>query len=135
MTITMSTIATPASSTPAIQALVEPDFGSGKYSRVMREAFKDAKRLTDLPAERAEQFARDLGSELGRANWDAKVSYGKTGKDGNVTLKDVAKAKMTETKAITLARILSAYNDANAQALKSGLLDVTSASVKLALTY
>jgi len=113
----------------------EPDFGSGRYSGVMREAFKDARRYTDLELPRAEQFARDLGSDLGRANWSVTTSYGKAGKDGLTSLKEVSKAKLTETRAITLARILTAFNDARALALKSGLLDVTSATVKVNLTY
>lgn len=134
----MSTVATPETINANVSTAtrkVEVDFGSGRYSGVMQEAYKDALRLTDLTPERAEQFARDLGSDLGRANWSAATKYGKSGKDGLTSVKEVAKAKLTETRAITLARILSAYNDANTLAKKSGLLDVTSASVKVSLTY
>ena len=93
---------------------VKVDFGAGRYSAVMAEACGDAHRLTDMDAETCEAFARQLGSYLGRATAGkpVTVTYGKTTKDGKLTLKEACNIKgVTETKSMTLGRLLSKLNE------------------------
>lgn len=121
--------------TPSPDAPGKPDFGNGRYSGLMSEAYRDAIRLTDLSSAKAEDFARQLGSDWGRVKLSVSVKYGNSTKDGAVSLKEVAKAKTTETKAITLARLLDRANELKALAGKSGLLDVTNCDIKLAVNW
>ncbi len=100
-------------------ANTKPDFGSGRYSSVMAEAYSDALRLTGMDKATAEKFARDLGSDLGRALAKSPVSvgYGKANKDGKMTLKEASSVKgIYATRPITLARLLSLANDLAKQA-------------------
>lgn len=114
-TVTTSPITTVA---PAKSG--KPDFGDGRYSAVMREAFADCQRLVSQDATKAEAFARQLGADLGRAMAaiPVKVGYGKANKDGRMTLKEAASVKgVTSTNALTLARLISLANDVNATKL------------------
>lgn len=112
-----------------------PDFGDGRYSSLMREAYRDAQRLTDLPPERCERFARDLGSDWGRAQCKVKATYGKTKSDGTTTLKDVGSAKIVETRSISLARILVKVNELKALTEAATTLEFTKCEVRFSLTY
>ncbi len=89
------------------------EFGKGRYSTIMSEAFGDGQRLLGLTPKQAERFARQLGSDLGRLNWDVSVSYGKMSKSGTLTLRDLGKAKVTAGYAVSLAKTCAQLNEVN----------------------
>lgn len=107
---------TPVAPVTIVKTTKGPDFGEGRYSCVMREAYADSLRLvTDDPA-KAEAFARQLGQDLGRAMSETPVSvrYGKASKDGKMTLKEAATVKgVTARNSLTLGRLIAMANDIN----------------------
>lgn len=118
----MSNTATTQAPQAQATSTSRPDFGQGRYSGLMSEAWSDARRLTNLDDKAAEKFARDLGSDWGRVAPKVTASYGAS-RSGQTTLKEVATAKgVLETRAITLARLLAEANKLKQLASKSGLL-------------
>ena len=127
-TATATIPSTPATATnvPATTAKGKPDFGQGRYSSAMAEAYSDALRLLPVTASQAERFARALGSDLGAVKFDGGVKYGATNKDGKLTLREAATAKgHPETMAFTFARFLSDVNEAHKRAGKVPIARVT----------
>lgn len=91
-------------------------FGNGRYSALMDECYKDAKRLLGLDEIPADKLARQIGSDFGAmmrdAKVDAKVSKS-VSKDGKVTLSEAAKVKgVTTTNALTALRVMQFQNEA-----------------------
>ena len=90
------------------------DFGSGRYSPLMLECFKDAKVIFGLPSEKAEKLARQIGSDFGAAirevQVDGRISKSLS-KDGKVTLSEAAKIKVTQTNALGAMRAMQYAND------------------------
>ena len=68
----MNAIETPTITVPTAvepQAPVKsrvPDFGSGMFSKVMKELYEDSQRLLDLSPPQAERLAWSLGSDMGK---------------------------------------------------------------------
>lgn len=113
-----ATVTQATTTTTAPAAKVE--FGEGRYSAVMREAYTDALRLVTDDSAKAEKFARQLGADLGRAMAASpvKVGYGKANKDGRMSLKEAATVKgVVSTQPLALARLITAANDINASKL------------------
>ena len=109
----MTTIEHPANSTTKPQAAI--DFGNGRYSPLMVEAFKDAKTIFAFNDKSAEKLARQIGSDFGAAmqNTIAASKIGKAlSKDGKVTLSEAAKAKVTVTNALLIMRAMAYCNEA-----------------------
>lgn len=91
------------------------DFGQGRYSALAMEAYKDAKRLLGLTEKQADKFARTLSADWGRAQFTVAGKYGnKADAEGFTTLREVSKAKVKETRAITLARGLTKLQEVKA---------------------
>lgn len=94
----------------------KPDFGNGRYSAFMQEAFEDAKHIFGLTPEQAEKLSRQMASEFGAimANSPVKPKVGKPNDDGKVTLGEaVKKVKgVTMTPALSAMRALDYANEA-----------------------
>ncbi len=115
-TKTVERVTTPTGNSVAVGASIseELEWGNGRYSVLMKEAYKDAKRLFGMPSAKAEKFARQLGSDLGKVNFQVTMTYGKYNKDNKLNLKDVATAKLvTGTYSIAIAKCIAALNEAN----------------------
>jgi hypothetical protein len=120
--IMQTTLETPATETQSEKSI---DFGSGRYSPLMRESFNDAKRLFKLDTKAAEKLARQIGSDFGAAmrqdGIEAKASIGrKVSKNGEVSLKDASKVKCAETFALLAMRAMAYMNEASQFGLVSG---------------
>lgn len=97
----------------APEKVVYGEFGKGRYSGLAKEAYGDGIRLIGLTEKEADKFARTLAADWGRAQFEVTAKYGrKADKDGMITLREASKAKVRETRAITLARALVALQDA-----------------------
>ena len=126
-TTTMSNTTT-QNATETATASKMPDFGNGRYSPLMLEAYRDALRLTKMSPSEAEAFARLLGADLGRAFSAApsKVTYGKANSHGRLTMKEAAGLKgIVATRPISIARLLSLANDLSKEAQALGGVSVT----------
>ena len=97
------------------QVTAAVNFGSGRYSPLMVESFKDAKAIFGFNDKSAEKLARQIGSDFGAAmaNTIASSKIGKAlSADGRVTLSEAAKAKVIVTPALTIMRCMAYANDA-----------------------
>lgn len=106
------------------QQVIIGTFGAGRYSGLMLECFKDAKRLLKLAPEPAHKLALQIGSDFGALMKDAivaaKVSKS-INKDGKVTLSEAAKVKgVTTTNALTALRVMQFMNEAGKFHISSG---------------
>ena len=103
----------PKAETPKVETPVYGEFGKGRYSGLAKEAYGDGVRLIGLTEKQADKFARTLAADWGRAQFEVSAKYGrKADKDGMITLREASKAKVRETRAITLARALVNLQDA-----------------------
>lgn len=94
---------------------LRPDFGNGRYSPLMSEAYDDAMTVFKLSSERAAKLARAIGADLGAffANQPVEVKLGKMNKDGKLTIAEACKVKgITCTNAISALRALNYAADA-----------------------
>lgn len=112
--------------TPATVETKTIDFGSGRYSKLALEAFKDAKRLFKIDDEHAEKIGKQIASDFGAAmrqdGIDPKGTISrKLAKDGMVTLREASKVKTRETPALSLMRAMSYMNEASDFGLNSGV--------------
>ena len=84
------------SDSPAQTKEVKPDFGNGRYSRIMGIAYDDAKRVIGLEPNLAEKYARAFGADLGRARITpdsmSSLKFGKVDKDGYTKIRESAKS-------------------------------------------
>lgn len=91
-------------------------FGSGRYSALMVECYKDSKRMLGLDDEQAIKLAKQIGSDFGAAMRDAVVeakTSKSVSKDGKITLSEAAKVKgITTTNALTALRVMQYMNEA-----------------------
>lgn len=89
------------------------DFGGGRYSALMAEAFKDTKRLFGWDNEQAESYARALGAEYGRClTGNAAVKFGKLSEDGKVNMREAMSIKgITVTPCLSIALALVKANE------------------------
>lgn len=99
----------------ALNADADSKFGDGRYSSTMREFYKDLQRVVKMERPAAEKLANELGADLGRyLKGTVTVSYGKTDKDGRMTLADATdKCKGIETRSLAIGRFIAAINKAN----------------------
>lgn len=105
----METLVAPVQST----STEKPDFGSGPYSNVMAELYRDLMRLCGLSPEQAEKVARQYASDHGRnmKNAERKATVGRITLDGKMALADTARVKgVTATPALTAGRLVIAAN-------------------------
>lgn len=88
-------------------------FGAGRYSDAAGEFYNDLQRLFKMSSKGAEKIARQWMSDFGAAMKNERVNAsvsGKPTKNGELTLKEAAKAKVIATLSISLMR-LCAYLD------------------------
>jgi hypothetical protein len=79
---------------PVLPAL--GDFGSGRYSDLMNECFKDAQKVFKITPEKADKLARQIASDYGSAIQNTPVEVKRikaANKDGKITLAEAAKIK------------------------------------------
>jgi len=99
----------------------EYSFGNGRYSKAASEFWKDLQRLFKISPDASEKITQHWMRDFGAAMKNQEVSVtvtGKPGKEGELTLKEAAKAKVIATYPISMMR-LCAYLD---EALRFGLL-------------
>lgn len=107
----------------AVEADIMPNFGDGRYCNLMKECFKDAKRIFGFEPKVAEQLARniasDFGAEMAHAKVEAKV--GKINSEQRVTLAEAAKMKnVMATAPIRILRAMQYINDAAKNGINKG---------------
>jgi len=77
-----------------VATLTLPDFGKTRYSSFGLEVFRDAKRLMKVSGKQAERIALAAMADLGRINASvSEIRIGKVNKDGQVTIREVARVK------------------------------------------
>lgn len=88
-------------------------FGTGRYSQLMTEAFKDGMRLFKWEPPYAEAYATALGAEYGRVlAGDAAVKFGKLTDDGKVNLRESLSIKgLTITPCLSIALAMVKANE------------------------
>lgn len=106
---------TPAevNTTPNIK--VEPKFGTGRYSPLMEEIYKDAQNIFKITPKHAEKLARQIASDIGAymAKAPVEVTLRKSGKDGKLTIREASKLKgVTMTYALHVMMAINFANDA-----------------------
>ena len=110
-----TTATEPATVTPA-QSTKQPlgEFGTGRYSNIGRELYRDAQRVLGFTPEKSDAIARAYMSDIGRAGAEVtKVKFGKPNKDGWISLGESAKAKFVKvTTSMQVARIVVALDEA-----------------------
>ena len=95
-------------------------FGNGRYSPVMSELYRDTQRLLGLTKEQAHTVSERLGIDLGRlATAKAEITYGKkVDKDGYRTVREVAKIKMPNSWALSIAVICTGLDQLRNEGLE-----------------
>lgn len=95
-----------------------PEFGNGRYSALMAEAYEDSMLILSLTSEQAEKLARQIGSDYGAIMASTtvtmdKAKVSKTSKDGKVTVSEAsAKVKnVTMTNALFALRTINYVNE------------------------
>ncbi len=86
-----------------------PEFGTGRYSALMEECFRDAQTVFGLSLKPAEKLARQIASDVGAIMASASVSIklGKINKDGKLTIAEASKLKgVTMTNALGALKAL-----------------------------
>lgn len=111
-TNTVNTTSNPSATEPKIEAK-SVDFGTGKYSNVGRELFRDSQRLLAIDETQAERLSRAFMADMGRVNMKIdSVKISKPNKDGYITLREAAKMKDVKmTNAMRLAKICTSLDE------------------------
>lgn len=90
-------------------------FGTGRYSALKEECFKDALVIFHLTEDQATKLAENIANEVGAImkNTPVVVKASKADKDQRLTLSEAAKIKyVVMTPAITALRAMQWSNDA-----------------------
>lgn len=108
------------------------NFGNGRYSPVMAELFSDTQRLLGFSKPQAHAVAARLGIDLGRLGAAVisadNIRIGKTvSKDGYRTVAEVAKIKMPNSWALSVAAICNGLDTLRKQGLEVVECSVNSA--------
>lgn len=102
-----------------------PDFGHGRYTSLMCECYRDARRILNASPEFAEKWARDVASEIGRHNAMVSVTIGKPNKDGAVTIREASRIKgVPMTNNIALLRLVGQLNELQSASIHHGVLEL-----------
>lgn len=91
---------------------LQNEYGRSRYSKVMGEFHKDARRLFGLSDAQAKRAAHSLGSDLGRSQTTGIKIGSVTKKDALITVKDVGGYKGPITNSIRLAKACALLNEA-----------------------
>lgn len=90
---------------------VKRDFGAGRYSASMAEAYRDLKRVLkfkeNLAFLVAKQFGDDVGQAMAQQTGAAKIKLGnKLSKEGQISIREILPAvKYTVKNSITLVKL------------------------------
>ena len=103
----------------AIQSKSAPNFGQGRYSPLMAEAYKALQTLFGLSDETAQKIAlaigRDYGAVMSKGETGiGKVGFGKINADNKATVKEASQAvkNCTMTDALHTLRCVAWFADA-----------------------
>lgn len=90
-----TTVATPSTTAKPEVKLTKPDFGQGRYSKLMEETFQDSQIIFGLSPAVADILAREIASEFGKlmAGQKVDIKFGKVNKDNKVTISEACKLK------------------------------------------
>lgn len=125
-TTTQITEAKPAATTeikPAATTEVIPDFGGGRYSPEIERIYRTTIKLFGFEPKMAEYVARQAASDAGAAMAHAKACllFGKTTKDGKMTIADASKMKgCTVTNPLAIARAIQWLADSGLNFISYG---------------
>jgi len=103
----------------AIQSKSAPNFGQGRYSPLMAEAYKALQTLFGLSDETAQKIAlaigRDYGAVMSKGETGiGKVGFGKVNSDNKATVKEASQAvkNCTMTDALHTLRCIAWFSEA-----------------------
>lgn len=104
---------------PKIREIQCGDFGNGRYRHVQEELYSDCQRVLGFSKEQAHATCERLGADLGRLQAaKASVTFGKkVDRDGYRTVREVAKLKMPNSWALSVAVICNGIFELQKQGL------------------
>lgn len=118
-----TTIATSATITTS-----RPEFGAGRYSAVMSNAYDNIQRMFGVSDKAAEKFARAVATQVGALmkseRVDANIRVGKASKDNKITVSEAAKLKgATGTPELAIFHAMAWAQDAMKHGISFGRTD------------